>query len=1798
MGDTWIDARQEYEGIDGSSTTITNISNDDLLTPPPVGDANYLIRLVNELPSNVLNLYVIQANENGEIRFLTKNAYLNNDVSAQDGNLYYNVKIGSNGKLYCYWTYNALVNPIRFSGWYDVMEDIVGQGAQLTLLEGGLTGLELQLITAQTNITTLFTNVGLLNEEIIQINIELGALGTQSLVFEDLFREIQRTFYSIRSKALTGRFSRLNWKNAVEVLRSRFNVRQQAGRIGNVMSPARTLTRTQLNAFQMVSSQGGLAINKAVNDVGLTLGIIGGGVILGGIYKYYANAEEETKKDLISDLIETKEDMILQQANTPNSFYTTANVIATPSLSINTGTQGNYTGEIGFYEVSLATSPNNSTNGYIAMEIYLQSSVKTARISKVEHSGERLWAVGDTITIDKQIDLGGWDGTGTRYLLLNVNTVYSPLEAMDLIINSVLAEQPIDDRRNRRRQGVIGVNEYDTGTFTNTTATETNTDTGEVITYPVLKSRLNLLPTGTSDVDVYTSTGKIGIGTTPAPYTPLHIYHATDSTIQIQSGTSGKSSIQFVRGIEADILMDYRLVNDNNLFRLQFQRLPTQFGDSDSYIMDIDQFKTNIYTDLQVKGFVGIGTTPSTDEDLYQPQCKIWSNGNTSLLLRGQNTTGSSSIEFSLGDRFDSSPDFRIVSNSIGDKGLLFQFQDNIDSYGDAGTNMLILKPTGTIFYTSLSINENVGIGTQYDLTGVDRLRINGNTKITTGSLWITDGSVGIGTTEPNTKLHIQTTTADTRLTIEDMNETAYGLPTDIVFPDGGYTSTVVGGATTTDKTAYLDNQAITTNQRIRFTLIQRMEVDLLMVGGGGAGGHNNGGGGGAGGIFYGKNFILEAGNYVMVVGRGGIGQSGETTIRLSTADGQPTYLCYDDGLDTPVKVSLGGVIQQTIAYGGGSGATSVAGNATSLAGWLGGSGGGASEGIVNSYAVNAGGATIQPQTFWNGTSYVIGGRTGRNNTITTNDLRGGGGGGGTASSTAETTDYTCGRNAISINFYPTGSPYILGAGGGSAISSATNDNTTTGLGGLGSGTNTLGGNGFYRFNTTTIRGASAGTNDTGSGGGGSGAGGVFTTAGDGGTGVALIRYRLAERKNSCSLDLFRNNSSLIGYSVGNYEGQFKIQRENFATPSILVNPLGRVSIGSKYTSQVFQVGNKGGRLRIANDDTDFTQIGANDEVPPCIRIFGSLRTDGTQGDIVYFSGAVGGHHFVCNNIERLTLLNNGRVGIGTTNPASIFQIGSGARLKIANDNTGYTTIGTNDTDGADNTQIILAGSALASGGNIDYVATSTGSHRFFTGTGTTERMRIKTNGYVGIGNNNPDNILQVGAGGRLRIANGNTDYTLLGTEDALTITNACLAISGSSRTGGFAGSLEYIARSSTGRHSFYGGATTAEIMRLSATGNLAIGSINTDDYKLRVNGNTYVNGQLVFNNDLRPTQTNYACNKISLYGGDTLPASTSTYGIGVALNALEFFSFGGYKFYSATTGGTGLGSVLVDASDTNFAVATSIQSSSWLRGNGAGGVYRLTSVDTYVRLRDASDTALRNFAAQTISASSDLGGSFVSTSSTSRDLLAVSGNATQSGNRLAGFILSVLNSMTGFHRCYVDDDIYDENDPDIFKKKYMGRVVIASGKIKTDFTKDIETAEGEPIKTEWYSKTGKDGIAIEDAIPMVALSRKKKDKRVFGVLGDPTRNGNNKGRMIVNSIGEGAICVSNTNGNIENGDLLQSSDLLGYGEKQDDDIIRNYTIGKATMDCNFELDNPNYQCHEIEGGVRVAFIACVYHCG
>ena len=223
----------------------------------------------------------------------------------------------------------------------------------------------------------------------------------------------------------------------------------------------------------------------------------------------------------------------------------------------------------------------------------------------------------------------------------------------------------------------------------------------------------------------------------------------------------------------------------------------------------------------------------------------------------------------------------------------------------------------------------------------------------------------------------------------------------------------------------------------------------------------------------------------------------------------------------------------------------------------------------------------------------------------------------------------------------------------------------------------------------------------------------------------------------------------------------------------------------------------------------------------------------------------------------------------------------------------------------------------------------------------------------------------------------------------------------------------------------------------------------------------------------------------------------------------------------------------------------------------------------------------------------------FITIANTKRDLTGINYENTNVNDVHNATLYCIQGTFTGFHRVFTEDELYNNDDPQKFKNDYEGRIVVSIGKIATDTTDN-----GIKDNTEWEILYDKAGITIEDALPKIELSRKKKDKRVFGVLGDKRRNNNRPERLIVNSVGEGGIWVCNSNGNIENGDYITSSDYLGYGEKQDDDILHNYTVAKSTISCDFELDSNLYNCFEIDdldvngNNLRVAFISVTYHCG
>lgn len=184
--------------------------------------------------------------------------------------------------------------------------------------------------------------------------------------------------------------------------------------------------------------------------------------------------------------------------------------------------------------------------------------------------------------------------------------------------------------------------------------------------------------------------------------------------------------------------------------------------------------------------------------------------------------------------------------------------------------------------------------------------------------------------------------------------------------------------------------------------------------------------------------------------------------------------------------------------------------------------------------------------------------------------------------------------------------------------------------------------------------------------------------------------------------------------------------------------------------------------------------------------------------------------------------------------------------------------------------------------------------------------------------------------------------------------------------------------------------------------------------------------------------------------------------------------------------------------------------------------------------------------------------------------------------------------NFTGQHRCSPSAEATFTN-----LSSSVGKIVVSDGTYSNPFGGEIQ---------------------INDSVPRVKLSNARNQKSVFGVISDAedqddntrtyshgiyttvlNKSGSSDHRLHINSLGEGAIWVCNTNGALENGDYITTCEIPGYGMKQDDDILHNYTVAKITMDCMFDLSSENYECVEIQhDGVtyRAAFVGCTYHCG
>lgn len=119
--------------------------------------------------------------------------------------------------------------------------------------------------------------------------------------------------------------------------------------------------------------------------------------------------------------------------------------------------------------------------------------------------------------------------------------------------------------------------------------------------------------------------------------------------------------------------------------------------------------------------------------------------------------------------------------------------------------------------------------------------------------------------------------------------------------------------------------------------------------------------------------------------------------------------------------------------------------------------------------------------------------------------------------------------------------------------------------------------------------------------------------------------------------------------------------------------------------------------------------------------------------------------------------------------------------------------------------------------------------------------------------------------------------------------------------------------------------------------------------------------------------------------------------------------------------------------------------------------------------------------------------------------------------------------------------------------------------------------------------------LDIVDTIVHCRICVKANDKAVFGIYaGSEFVNGVELYQCA--SVGEGCILVTNYNGSVENGDYIASGPIPGYGQKQDDDVLHNYTIAKITEDINWDTVM-QYVMYEGKAYKR-ALVACTYHSG
>jgi hypothetical protein len=207
------------------------------------------------------------------------------------------------------------------------------------------------------------------------------------------------------------------------------------------------------------------------------------------------------------------------------------------------------------------------------------------------------------------------------------------------------------------------------------------------------------------------------------------------------------------------------------------------------------------------------------------------------------------------------------------------------------------------------------------------------------------------------------------------------------------------------------------------------------------------------------------------------------------------------------------------------------------------------------------------------------------------------------------------------------------------------------------------------------------------------------------------------------------NNAGLLVKAGVNSGNEIILAQKSNGTSVFLVDASGNVGIGTTSPGSKLQV--EGGEIRSTTTNGGVALYRTGDT--------GEIAAYNWAGSAYLNLNLVGLFHtFTTSTTERMRITSGGNVGINSTSPQSRFEVvdGTGSVFRAINSGTNIMEIGNYKANGSGYQQLDIGASI------VNFVTGTAG------GGSATNRMRIISDGRIGIGTTNPSGILHVTTSG------------------------------------------------------------------------------------------------------------------------------------------------------------------------------------------------------------------------------------------------------------------------------------------------------------------------------------------------------------------------------------------------------------------------------------------------------------------